>query len=84
MIKGAPKRCLCVSVGIMGKSQCVCSTVPRAWGELSVGDELTRSRSALTFSGSCSMSRGVSGNSVRLDDVRNRDGFKNGRREGRT
>lgn len=32
-----------------------------------MGDELTRSRSALMLSGSCSRSRGVSGNSVRLD-----------------
>ncbi len=32
-----------------------------------MGDELTRSRSALTFSGNCSKSRGVSGNSTRLE-----------------
>lgn len=37
-----------------------------------MGDELTRSLSALTFSGSCSRSRGVSGISVRLDEVINR------------
>lgn len=45
----------------------MCSVLPRACGELSVGEELTRSRSALMLSGSCSTSRGVSGNSVRLD-----------------
>lgn len=53
--------CLCVS------RKGVCSVLPRACGALSVGVELTRSRSALTFSGSCSISSGVSGNSVRLD-----------------
>lgn len=46
----------------------MCSVLPRACGELSLGDELTRSLSTLTFSGSCSRSRGVSGISVRLDD----------------
>lgn len=46
----------------------MCSVLPRACGELSLGEELTRSLSTLTFSGSCSRSRGVSGISVRLDD----------------
>lgn len=44
----------------------MCGVPPRVCGELSVGEELTRSRSALTLSGSCSRSRGVSANSVRL------------------
>lgn len=50
----------------------MCGILPRACRELLVGDELTRSLSALTFSGSCSRSRGVSGISVRLDGVMDR------------
>lgn len=40
--------------------------LPRVCGELFVGDRLTRNLSALTFSGSCSRSSGVSDISVRL------------------
>lgn len=58
------------------------ASLPRVCGELLVGDRLTRSLSALTFSGSCSRSSGVSGISVRLGEEEEAGRRKKGEREG--
>lgn len=63
----------------------MCRVIPRACGEPSVGEELTRSRSALTLSGSCSRSSGVSGNSVRLNlEERGKGSMMDGWMDGRS